>query len=170
MNKILFIAYQFPLLNVGGSARSSKIVKNSKQKGITPRVLMPKGINWYRESESQEADVRRSNLLSSLKKIECMFSQLLSKDSPLDNYYRYFFSGKPKIQVASTTLHAYGKFVLRRSEEFRKYFNWNFLNLIKHKLGLLLIKLTHSFINYGGRKNITLRTSKINISLILFGL
>ncbi|MEO6348089.1 MAG: glycosyltransferase [Aquaticitalea sp.] len=77
MKKILYIAYQFPPLNIGGSARPAKFVKYLNRYGISPTIVTLHPESYKRIYANAKSD---SNLLSD-GNLQEEILQIHSKDS-----------------------------------------------------------------------------------------
>ena len=81
MKNILYIAYQFPPLNVGGSARPAKFAKNLRKYGINPIIVTLDPADYYKVYPNANKD---SNVLNDFNE-ELEILKIPSKDLQKDS-------------------------------------------------------------------------------------
>lgn len=94
MINILYIAYQFPPLNIGGSARPAKFAKHLKDNGVNPVMVTLHSADYYKVYPKAKSD---SNILKhfdgNLQIIEVPSENLLNRSmNKLQNFIEIYFN------------------------------------------------------------------------------
>lgn len=97
-------------------------------------VLMPHGAVWYRETDGQEASIRKKNPLNALKTFKAALDHIESSDCPLTASEKEIVIFKHKKMIASLILFYYRKGDIIKANELKRYSKLPFFDLVKYKL------------------------------------
>lgn len=96
-------------------------------------VLMPHGIVWYRQSEGQEASVRKKNPMNALKTFKAAIDHIESNDCPLSEKDKITVISNYKKLIASLLLFQIRKGNLTKAKELKEHSKLSLYKILKYK-------------------------------------
>lgn len=101
---------------------------------ITPVLLLPDGVIWYRISDGQEKQIRQRNPLNALKTFNCTIEHIESLDCPLSETEKETVVLHYNKLIASLILFAFRRVSFDKGHELKKLSKFSYFDILKFKL------------------------------------
>lgn len=94
---------------------------------------MPGGVVWYRKSDGQEADIRKSNPINIVKSIRDAQLITTGKESPLSKNKKNEIDKEFRKKISMAILFGFRKFGWNKAVEMKKYVDFTFIDILKNR-------------------------------------